>query len=70
MYKSLINTALLLWCIDSDSSNKEDYFNIEKKKKNKMLRVISKKELNGLMFMPYLVIFKYFQLLAFVLLFK
>ena len=25
----------MLWCIDSDSSNKEDYLNIEKKKKNK-----------------------------------
>jgi len=32
--QSLINTALL-WCIDSDSSSKEDYLNIEKKKKCK-----------------------------------
>ena len=30
--QSLINITLL-WCIDSDSSNKEDYLNIEKKKK-------------------------------------
>jgi len=32
--QSLINTVLL-WCIDSDSWNKEDYLNIEKKKKCK-----------------------------------
>jgi len=32
--QSLINTALL-WCIDYDSSNKEDYLNIDKKKKCK-----------------------------------
>jgi len=42
--QSLINTALL-WCIDSDSSNKEDYLNIEKKKK--ILKVISKKNSTG-----------------------
>jgi len=32
--QSLINNELL-WCIDSDSSNKEDYLSIEKKKKCK-----------------------------------
>jgi len=32
--QSLINTALL-WCIDSNSLNKENYLNIEKKKKCK-----------------------------------
>jgi len=64
--QSLINTALL-WCIDSDSSNKENYLNIEKKKKCK--KNISKGT-QRLVFMPYLVIFKYFHLLDFVLLFK
>jgi len=64
--QSLINTSLLR-CIDSDSSNKENYLNIDKKKK--YIRVISKGT-QRLVFMPYIVIFKYFQLMAFVLLFK
>jgi len=52
----------LLWCINSVSSNEEDYLNIEKKKKD--VRVISKGS-QRLVFMSYLVDLQAFPIAGF-----